>query len=83
MARKRYTTEQIISLLREAEVRLSQGHTIGAICRDAGISERSYYRSRRGYGGLKLDHIREMAGNVGRSKESAQSAAGSTSGGHS
>jgi putative transposase len=43
MARKRYTTEQIIGLLREAEVRLGQGQTIGAICRGIGITEQSYY----------------------------------------
>jgi hypothetical protein len=36
MARKRYTTEQIIGLLREAEVRLSQGQTIGTVCRSVG-----------------------------------------------
>jgi len=47
MARKRYTTEQIIGLLREAEVRLSQGQTIGTICRSVGVSEQSYYRWRR------------------------------------
>ena len=38
MARKRYTTEQIIGLLREAEVRLGQGQTIGMICRGIGVS---------------------------------------------
>ena len=38
MARKRYTTEQIIGLLREAEVRLSQGQKIGTICRSIGVS---------------------------------------------
>ena len=43
MARKRYTTEQIIGLLREAEVRLGQGQAIGTICRGFGISEQSYY----------------------------------------
>ena len=42
MARKRYTTEQIIGLLREAEVRLGQGQAIGTICRGIGISEQSY-----------------------------------------
>ena len=41
MARKRYTTEQIIGLLREAEVRLGQGQTIGTICRGIGVSEQS------------------------------------------
>jgi len=43
MARKTYTPEQIIGMLREAEVRLSQGETAGSICRALGISEQSYY----------------------------------------
>ena len=60
MARKRYTTEQIIGLLREAEVRLGQGQTIGTICRGFGISEQSYYRWRREYGGLKLDQAKRL-----------------------
>lgn len=41
-------------MLPEAEVRLSQGEKTGAICRAFGISEQSYYRWRRGYGGLKV-----------------------------
>ena len=53
MARKTSTTEQIIGMLREAEIRLSQGQTIGAICKGFGISEQSYYRWRRPYGGLQ------------------------------
>ena len=60
MALKRYTTEQIIGLLREAEVRLSQGQTIGTICRSIGVSEQSYYRWRREYGGLKLDQAKRL-----------------------
>ncbi|MGH7486086.1 MAG: IS3 family transposase [bacterium] len=60
MARKRYTTEQIIGLLREAEVRLGQGQAIGTICRGFGISEQSYYRWRREYGGLKLDQAKRL-----------------------
>jgi putative transposase len=60
MARKRYTTEQIIGILREAEVRLSQGQTIGTICRSVGVSEQSYYRWRREYGGLKLDQAKRL-----------------------
>ena len=60
MARKRYTTEQVIGLLREAEVRLGQGQAIGAICRGFGISEQSYYRWRREYGGLKLDQAKRF-----------------------
>lgn len=50
MSRKRYTPEQIIWMLREAEVRLSQGETVGVICRSLGFSEQSYYRWRREYG---------------------------------
>jgi len=60
MARKRYTSEQIIGILREAEVRLSQGEPVGLICRGLGISEQSYYRWRRAYGGLKLDQAKRF-----------------------
>ncbi len=60
MARKRYTTEQIIGMLREAGVKLSQGETVGVICRGLGISEQSYYRWRRDYGGLKLDQAKKL-----------------------
>ncbi len=61
MSRKR-TPEQIIGYLREAEVRLSQGETVGAICRALGISEQSYYRWRREYGGLRVDHAKRLKG---------------------
>jgi len=60
MSRKRYTPEQIIGMLREAEVRLSQGATVGAICRELGVSEQSYYRWRREYGGLKVDQAKRL-----------------------
>jgi putative transposase len=60
MARKRYTTEQIIGFLREAEVRLGQGQTVGTICRGLSITEQTYYRWRREYGGLKLDQAKRL-----------------------
>jgi putative transposase len=60
MARKRYTTEQIIGHLREAEVRLGQGQTVGTICRGLAITEQAYYRWRREYGGLKLDQAKRL-----------------------
>ena len=60
MSRKRYTPEQIIAKLREAEVRLSQGESVGVICRSLGISEQSYYRWRREYGGLKVNQARRL-----------------------
>ena len=46
MSRKRYTPEQIIGMLREAEVGLAQGEKVGPICRRLGVSEQSYYRWR-------------------------------------
>ncbi len=60
MSRKRYTPEQIIGFLREAEVRLSQGEKVGVICRGLGVSEQSYYRWRREYGGLKIDQAKRL-----------------------
>ena len=60
MSRKRYTAEQIIALLREAEVSLSQGQTVGQVCRTLGISEQSYYRWRKEYGGLKVDQAKRL-----------------------
>ena len=44
MARKRFTPEQIIGMLREAEVRLSQGEEVKGVCRSLGITEQTYYR---------------------------------------
>lgn len=60
MSRKRYTTEQIIGMLREAEVLLSQGRTTGEVCRHLGVSEQSYYRWRKEYGGLKVDQAKRL-----------------------
>ena len=54
MAQKGKSTEEIIGFLREAEVRLGQGETAGKICRNIGISEQTYYKWRREYGGLKI-----------------------------
>jgi DNA invertase Pin-like site-specific DNA recombinase len=52
MPRKNYTIEQIISKLREAEVLLAQGQTAGEVCRSFNISEQTYYRRRKEYGGI-------------------------------
>jgi len=60
MSRKRFSMEQIINHLREAEVLLAQGKTVGEICRQIGVSEQSYYRWRREYGGLKVDQARRL-----------------------
>jgi transposase-like protein len=60
MAKKRFTIEQIINHLREADVLLAQGEAVGGVCRRIGISEQSYYRWRREYGGLKMDQARRL-----------------------
>jgi putative transposase len=60
MSRKRFKTEQIIRMLREAEVGLSQGMKIRDICRGLGISEQTYYRWRREYGGLKVSQVKRF-----------------------
>ena len=52
MAGKRYTAEQIIIKLREAEVGLAQEQTMGQVCKQIGVSEQTYYRWRKEYGGF-------------------------------
>ena len=55
MPRKRYTSEQIISKLREAEVELAPGKKVPQVCRQLGVTEQTYYRWRKEYGGLRVD----------------------------
>ena len=55
MSRKRYTPEQIIGMLREVETHLSQGQSVGEICRGLGVSEQSYYRWRKEYGAMEVN----------------------------
>jgi putative transposase len=61
MAKKqRHTPEQIISKLREAEVKLARGTAIALVCKDLGVTEPTYYRGRKEYGGMKLDQARRL-----------------------
>jgi transposase-like protein len=60
MKKTRYTPEQIIGKLREAEVVLAKGGTIGQVCKQIGVSEQTYYRWRREYGGLKVDQAKRL-----------------------
>ena len=60
MGRKRYTPEQIIRHLRQAEVLSSQGRNVSEICREIGITENTYYRWRKEYGGMGLDQARRL-----------------------
>ena len=60
MGRKAHTAEQIINKLREAEVLLSQGGTVGEASRKIGITEQSYYRWRKEYGGMRVEQARKL-----------------------
>ena len=60
MSRKRFTPEQIIGMLREAEVRLSKGEKIKSICRSLEITEQTYYRWRKDYGGMKVSQAKRL-----------------------
>ncbi len=62
MSKKRYTAEQIIPKLREAEVFMAQGVTIGRICKKLGIAEQTYYRWRKEYGSLRVDQAKRLKG---------------------
>ncbi len=60
MARKRHSAEQIINKLREAEVHLGQGMSVPEVSRKLGVTEQTYYRWRKEYGGLKTDQARKL-----------------------
>ena len=60
MPRKRYTPEQIISKLREAEVLLSQGRSVSQASKQLGVSDQTYYRWRREYGGMRTSQVRKF-----------------------
>jgi transposase-like protein len=60
MAKKRFTPEQIITHLRQVEVLVSQGKTTGDACRHLGVSEQTYYRWRKEYGGMEVDQLRRL-----------------------
>ncbi len=63
MSKKRFSAEQIISKLREAEVLQAKGQQMPEICRQLEITEQTYYRWRKEYGGLRVDqakHLKEV-----------------------
>jgi putative transposase len=60
MPKKRYSSEQIIAKLRQIEVQLAQGKSIALACKDAAISEQSYFRWRKEYGGLQIEQARRL-----------------------
>ncbi len=60
MVRKTYTPEQIINKLREAEIHINQGIPIAEASRKIGITQQTYYRWRREYGGLRIEQARKL-----------------------
>ena len=60
MARNRHTSEQIIGKLREAEVELAKGTAVAQACKKVGVTEQTYYRWRKAYGGLKVDQAKRL-----------------------
>jgi transposase-like protein len=61
MARgKKHTAEQIVSLLRQIEVGVANGKTTPVACRESEITEQTYYRWRKEYGGLQVDQARRL-----------------------
>ena len=57
---KKHTPEQIVSLLRQIEVAVANGKTIPIACREGGITEQTYYRWRKEFGGLQVDPARRL-----------------------
>ena len=71
MARKRYTVESIVRMLREAEVELAGGSTVKQVSKKLGINDQTYYRWRKEYGGLRMDQahrLKELERENGRLK---------------
>jgi|TARA_B100001971_G_scaffold178230_1_gene173043 transposase-like protein len=60
MPKKAYTAEQIISKLREAEILLSQGATHAVVLKKIGVSDCTYYRWRKEYGGMRIDQAKRL-----------------------
>jgi putative transposase len=60
MARKHFTTEQIIHKLRESEIELAKGVKVGPACKNIGVTEQTYYRWRKEYGGVRVAHAKRL-----------------------
>jgi putative transposase len=60
MPKKHYTPEQIIPLLRQIEVETANGKSVSEACRGAGITDQTYYRWKKQYGGMRVDEAKRM-----------------------
>lgn len=60
MGRKRHTAEEVVNKLRQADVELAKGSTIAGMCKVLGITDQTYFRWRKEYGGLKVDQAKRF-----------------------
>ena len=60
MPKKRYNAEAIIHKLREADVLLGQGKTVREVCKALGVTDQTYYRWRKAYGGMRVDQAKRL-----------------------
>ena len=60
MVKKSHSPEQVINKLREAEILLNQGATVGEASRKIGVTEQTYYRWRKEYGGLRIEQAKRL-----------------------
>ena len=60
MSSRKHSTEQIIRKLREAEVELAKGRSVQDVCKQLGVTNQTYYRWRKEYGGIRTDQARRL-----------------------
>lgn len=60
MKQKHHAPEQIVGMLRQADAKLAQGQGLDQICKAFGVSEATYYRWRKSYGSMPLDHVKRL-----------------------
>jgi transposase-like protein len=60
MTKRKYSSEEVIHKLREADVLLGQGKTIHEVVKQLGITDQTYYRWRKSYGGMKVDQAKRL-----------------------
>lgn len=60
MSKRRHSSEQVIRLLRKAEILLGQGNSVSRMCREIGISDATYYKWRKEYGGMSISQAQRL-----------------------
>jgi putative transposase len=60
MKKNRHSSEQIVKMLREAEVKIVEGRTVEEVSREMGVSDATYYKWRKSYGQMKVDQVKRL-----------------------